>query len=188
MSVFRLFGADARTDGTSNQCVELSGSVIAMGKGTAAIQNWLFLLFVVSGQHRHHGYANAFVRHQGTPHISPRLSPSVEVRKSLQPRFQPLCASVDGEESATDGDRNRGILVLMTVPLAWGTFEPVVRYVYAIEPPIPGLVFAPCYYLVAATALSLLSLVDDFSSDPPEHRNRDGQCLKTRENTNVTKR
>jgi len=45
----------------------------------------------------------------------------------------------------------------MTVPLAWGTFEPVVRYVYAIEPPIPGLVFSPCYYFVAASALSLLS-------------------------------
>ena len=46
----------------------------------------------------------------------------------------------------------------MTVPLAWGTFEPVVRYVYEIEPPIPGLVFSPCYYLVAASALSLLAL------------------------------
>lgn len=47
----------------------------------------------------------------------------------------------------------------MTVPLAWGTFEPVVRFVYAIDPPIPGLVFSPCYYLVAASALSVLSLV-----------------------------
>ena len=56
-------------------------------------------------------------------------------------------------------DRNQGILVLMTVPLAWGTFEPVVRFVYAIDPPIPGLVFSPCYYLVAASALSFLSLV-----------------------------
>ena len=53
----------------------------------------------------------------------------------------------------------------MTVPLAWGTFEPVVRYVYAIEPPIPGLIFSPCYYFVAATALSLLSLVTSSSGE-----------------------
>ena len=73
------------------------------------------------------------------------------------------------ENSAFDNngseDRYRGILVLMTVPLAWGTFEPVVRFVYAIDPPIPGLVFSPCYYLVAATALSALSVVTSRSDD-----------------------
>lgn len=70
----------------------------------------------------------------------------------------------DGEDISKE-DRNRGILVLLTVPLAWGTFEPVVRYVYAIEPPIPGLVFSPCYYFVAASALSLLSWATSSSSD-----------------------
>lgn len=63
--------------------------------------------------------------------------------------------------------RNRGILVLMTVPFAWGTFEPVVRFVYAIDPPIPGLVFSPCYYLVAASALSALSLATSPREDEP---------------------
>lgn len=70
-----------------------------------------------------------------------------------------LLALQNPDENETTENRNQGILVLMTVPLAWGTFEPVVRYVYAIEPPIPGLLFSPCYYLVAATALSLLSWI-----------------------------
>ena len=78
-------------------------------------------------------------------------------------RTQSVSATSSNDENVSfdDGgdDRNRGILVLMTVPLAWGTFEPVVRFVYAIDPPIPGLVFSPCYYLVAASALSVLSLV-----------------------------
>ena len=56
-------------------------------------------------------------------------------------------------------ERRKGILVLLTVPFAWGTFEPAVKFVYAIEPPIPGLVFSPCYYFVAASALSMLSLL-----------------------------
>lgn len=77
---------------------------------------------------------------------------------TIFPRSHQLLA-LTNENFDIDADRNRGILVLMTVPLAWGTFEPVVRYVYAIEPPIPGLVFSPCYYLVAASALSILAWI-----------------------------
>ena len=65
----------------------------------------------------------------------------------------------------SQGDRSRGILVLMTVPLAWGTFEPVVRFVYQID--FPGLVFSPCYYFVAAVALSTLSFITSLSKSPP---------------------
>ena len=82
----------------------------------------------------------------------------------------------DAEDSSTNEneDRNQGILVLLTVPLAWGTFEPVVRYIYAIEPPIPGLVFAPCYYLVAASALSLLSWASSSSTWDDAQKNPEG--------------
>ena len=59
----------------------------------------------------------------------------------------------------SSAERNLGILVLCSVPLAWGTFEPAVRYVYTIKPAVPGFVFSVGYYMVAAVALfSLASL------------------------------
>lgn len=64
------------------------------------------------------------------------------------------------EDNKSSNERKVGLLVLLTVPLAWGTFEPAVRYVYAIKPTMPGLVFSAGYYLVAAVSLLLLTLVD----------------------------
>ena len=74
------------------------------------------------------------------------------VRKKLS-RIQATAPENDLPASI---DRNLGILVLCTVPLAWGTFEPAVRYVYKIEPAVPGFVFSVGYYLVAALSLSAL--------------------------------
>jgi drug/metabolite transporter (DMT)-like permease len=51
-------------------------------------------------------------------------------------------------------DRTRGLMVLLTVPLAWGTFEPAVRFVYSEgSDPIPPFVFSLLYYSVAAATL-----------------------------------
>jgi drug/metabolite transporter (DMT)-like permease len=55
-------------------------------------------------------------------------------------------------------DKILGILVLLTVPLSWGTYVPVVRYLYAIQPPVPGFVFSACYYALAAITTSSLVL------------------------------
>jgi len=60
---------------------------------------------------------------------------------------------------SSNAERNLGILVLCTVPLAWGTFEPAVRYVYAIKPAVPPFVFSVSFYFVAAVALSSLATV-----------------------------
>jgi drug/metabolite transporter (DMT)-like permease len=57
-----------------------------------------------------------------------------------------------------DEERRKGMLVLLTVPVAWGTFEPAVRYVYEIQPDVPPFVFQFVYYLVAATSLCFLAL------------------------------
>jgi len=65
-------------------------------------------------------------------------------------------------------DRQLGISVLLTVPLAWGSFEPAVRYVYDLDPPIPPLLFSFGYYLVAATSLAALSLAT-IPEDPREN-------------------
>jgi drug/metabolite transporter (DMT)-like permease len=48
-----------------------------------------------------------------------------------------------------------GMAVLLTVPLAWGTYTPVVKYLYGLDPPVPGLVFSALYYTVAAVSLQV---------------------------------
>ncbi|OEU07349.1 hypothetical protein FRACYDRAFT_158903, partial [Fragilariopsis cylindrus CCMP1102] len=45
--------------------------------------------------------------------------------------------------------------ILMTVPIAWGTFEPAVRFVYKYQPQMPPLAFSFAYYLVATSVLIL---------------------------------
>ncbi len=61
-------------------------------------------------------------------------------------------------EKAGSSERTLGVLVLLTVPLAWGTYTPVVKYMYErTDPAVPGFVFSVGYYLVAASTLGLLS-------------------------------
>jgi len=55
--------------------------------------------------------------------------------------------------------RTIGALVLLSVPLSWGTFAPVVKYVYDMPVPLPGFLFSACYYVVAATTLCSLNLL-----------------------------
>jgi hypothetical protein len=54
-------------------------------------------------------------------------------------------------------EANLGLLALFTVPMIWGTYVPVVRTLYEIDPPVPGTVFSACYFAVAS--LSTLALV-----------------------------
>lgn len=57
--------------------------------------------------------------------------------------------------------RTKGLAVLFTVPFAWGTYVPVVRYLYEIQPAVPGFVFSACYYAVASlTTLSIVAFQD----------------------------
>ena len=58
-------------------------------------------------------------------------------------------------KNGVGSDYNKGLLVLATVPMAWGTFEPAVRLVYKYEPLMPPLVFSFAYYLVATSVLSI---------------------------------
>jgi hypothetical protein len=52
-----------------------------------------------------------------------------------------------------------GLAVLLTVPLVWGSYVPVVKVLYQIDPPIPGLVFSTAYFAVASAAASFLLFV-----------------------------
>ena len=123
------------------------------------------------------GFANSFMLHN---QMAPRVRKSANSWPSRQSKPELLndlniisCFRVEDaktprtkhrlslrdENDPMNEDRNVGILVLLTVPFAWGTFEPAVRYVYEIKPAVPGFVFSVGYYLVAALALSLLSLL-----------------------------
>ena len=58
-----------------------------------------------------------------------------------------------------DNEYARGLLVLLTVPLAWGTYAPVVQYISIGTsstmslPPVPGILFSAAYYVVASITL-----------------------------------
>ena len=63
-------------------------------------------------------------------------------------------------------DRNLGILVLLTVPLCWGTYGPTVRYLYELQPPVPGFVFSASYYTLAAFTMLILSSFQQQPNNP----------------------
>jgi drug/metabolite transporter (DMT)-like permease len=68
----------------------------------------------------------------------------------------------DNDSTINDdnSERRTGLLVLLTVPFAWGSFEPAVRLLYTMDPPVPGFVFSTAYYVVAATTLLTLAVVN----------------------------
>jgi drug/metabolite transporter (DMT)-like permease len=92
---------------------------------------------------------------------SNRISSTVPIKKLpglvLLPSTNSDLEETD-EAEAAKADKLLGILVLLTVPLSWGTYVPVVRYLYAIQPPVPGFVFSACYYTLAAITTSSLAI------------------------------
>jgi drug/metabolite transporter (DMT)-like permease len=73
-----------------------------------------------------------------------------------------LASSSDQEGATTtaEEDRSAGLLVLLSVPLAWGTYSPVVKYLYEVRPAVPGIVFSAAYYIVASILLNFLCLAE----------------------------
>ncbi|GMI04477.1 hypothetical protein TrRE_jg11796 [Triparma retinervis] len=51
-------------------------------------------------------------------------------------------------------DSNIPELVLLSVPITWGTYTPVVKLLYNQPYPVPGIIFSTCYYAVAAVTLN----------------------------------
>lgn len=57
-------------------------------------------------------------------------------------------------------DRTIAIIILLTVPISWGTYTPVVKYMYdKITPSMPGFIFSTGYYIVAALTLRCILLL-----------------------------
>jgi drug/metabolite transporter (DMT)-like permease len=78
-------------------------------------------------------------------------------------------------------EKTKGLLVLLTVPMAWGTFEPAIRLVYQYQD-VPPLVFSLAYYLPAATVLGLLSSAVS-SNKNDKNIDDESQQELTRDNT-----
>ena len=77
----------------------------------------------------------------------------------------------DGDTSlltAEKGDAipGLGLLVLCSVPLVWGTYVPIVRLLYEIDPPIPGFLFSAFYFFISAvTTIGLSKVLDGRRGD-----------------------
>lgn len=80
-------------------------------------------------------------------------------------------------------DRSLGILVLLTVPLSWGTYTPVIKYLYAIQPPVPGFVFSACYYALAAVTTTVLALRQTRTKDSKSEDTSDSLSSSTTSST-----
>lgn len=81
--------------------------------------------------------------------------------KSRKPQLlfnSKLSANDKNNNNNNDEERRNGFLVLLTVPVAWGSFEPATRFVYATDPALPSLLFSAAYYIVAAVTLLSLAL------------------------------
>jgi len=83
-------------------------------------------------------------------------------------------------------ERALGLLVLMTVPCAWGTFAPVVRYVYEMDTPVPGFVFSAGYYIVASLTLNSLLFLQQFTSSESTSENKPESILSPWRNLPIT--
>lgn len=76
--------------------------------------------------------------------------------------------SEDVGEAPSSSEKAIGRLVLLTVPLSWGTYGPVVRYLYEIQPPVPGFLFSAAYYSLASITLLALFWGQEARSKPSE--------------------
>lgn len=102
-------------------------------------------------------------------------SPNVKTTTTTTTTLSSSSSSqIDGEFTPPSAkEKALGVLVLLTVPLAWGTYAPVVKYVYEMDPPVPGFVFSTAYYLIASASLLTLMSISSSSTtitdeEPPD--------------------
>lgn len=88
----------------------------------------------------------------------------------------PSAKIVSRKSEPNINERTIGILILLTVPLAWGTYTPVVKYLYEkMDPSMPGFVFSAGYYVVAAISLSVLSQLQAKSNEYNDIKEEDNK-------------
>jgi hypothetical protein len=101
--------------------------------------------------------------------VSPQEEESPAPEETVTTIVKPTIPSSSPVDDTTSSDlsssrfsiseANLGLLALFTVPMIWGTYVPVVRTLYEIDPPVPGFVFSACYFAVASVStLALIAL------------------------------
>jgi len=96
-------------------------------------------------------------------------------RRKTQLRAQPASSSSRTKDDVDSNNQQQraAVAVLATVPVAWGTFEVAVRYVYALPSDVvvvPAFGFSLAYYTVATAAL--IPLAVGLSSSSWRSRNK----------------
>jgi drug/metabolite transporter (DMT)-like permease len=83
-----------------------------------------------------------------------------DIRQQQQQQQQHNSDDEINNNNNMKNERSIAILVLLTVPISWGTYTPVVKYMYdKITPAMPGFVFSTGYYIVAGVTLRTILLV-----------------------------
>jgi hypothetical protein len=72
-----------------------------------------------------------------------------------------------------------GLFVLATVPLVWGTYVPIVRLLYEIDPPIPGYIFSAAYFGISAVTTTVLANLFAKNDHPSRRPSDDNTNLST---------
>uniref|UniRef100_A0A7S3P932 EamA domain-containing protein n=1 Tax=Amphora coffeiformis TaxID=265554 RepID=A0A7S3P932_9STRA len=126
----------------------------------------LSLCFCLWWLHAFVGKTCAFSRIASLSHRQTRRQLTSQKQFCAQPRsIKEVATTIDPiaeEKEANDvAQFQSGFLVLVSVPFAWGTFEPAVRYVYDVAPQIPTLVFSVAYYAVAVMGLSAVLVFEN---------------------------
>jgi len=108
------------------------------------------------------------------PHAQLLLFERTRRKTQLQAQpQQPAASSTTDDVDSNQQQQRAAVAVLATVPVAWGTFEVAVRYVYALPSDVvvvPAFGFSLAYYTVATAAL--IPLAVGLSSSSWRSRNK----------------
>jgi drug/metabolite transporter (DMT)-like permease len=104
---------------------------------------------------KNHHHLEVKVKSKAFPNVGPGKNGDPPFRKQQTRRDATFFDFWDKDDQ--ESERRKGALVLFSVPLAWGTFEPAVRLVYQLQPDIPPFFFSFIYYLAAVASLYAFS-------------------------------
>lgn len=88
-----------------------------------------------------------------------KISPILFLSQQTQSEELPVKIPVASPPEDMLLQQRTAVLVLFTVPFAWGTFEPAARFVYSLDPPVPGFLYSLAYYFVATISLLIANTI-----------------------------
>lgn len=109
----------------------------------------------------------------------PEITPKDQIQTNVEEKDATMTVpdGSNGEKSTSPnrksiGDTDRkGLLILATVPLVWGTYGPSVKYLYQMGESTPALLFNFGCYLVSAASLAAVAWFNNARRSGGERRN-----------------